>query len=239
MNMESNTPLPVYSTPSVKGCGRVGLFYALWMHTHGTYAFMSAILMRGPNPLLTLLNHRFTLRTHTRLSLLPSLEALIVLSPPPHFEVKGSSGGSLLVPGERRRAEYSVSGTSGRAPLSRAYLAGGWYWHRQPSYRGPFISVWTCGLGPNPGRSLQGSPPAERLRRGRSEEESGSPAVLRSSAEHSCFPPRLPIHVHVSPHLRLACCQTLIRLEHRYGFFKEAHAPVRGTNHQQIQFFLG
>ena len=46
----------------------------------------------------------------------------------------------------------SVSGTSGRA-LSRAHLAGGCCWHRQPSYRAPFISVWTCGPGPNPGRS--------------------------------------------------------------------------------------
>jgi len=42
------------------------------------------------------------------------LVQLIVLSPPPHFDVRGSSGGSLSISGESQGAEYSVLGTSGR-----------------------------------------------------------------------------------------------------------------------------
>lgn len=54
--------------------------------------------------------------------------------------------------GEAKSRIFSVRNIWESA-LSRAYLAGGWYWHWQLSYRGPFISVWTCGLSPNPGRS--------------------------------------------------------------------------------------
>lgn len=208
----------------MKGCRR-GLKYCMcWpilcSHTHRT---TSAILMRGPNPLLTFLNHWFTLSAHIHthtLSLLCSREVLIVLNPPPHFDVKGSSGGSLLVPRERRRAEYSVSGTSGRAPLSRAYLAGSWYWHQQPSYRGPFISVWTCGHGPNPGRSRRA---LRQLRGWGVVALRRNPALLLSSGAPLSIPsslPRLLIHEQLSPapdmlfKARASICSKHIQLVH-------------------------
>ena len=121
---------------------------------------------------------------------------------------RGQAEAPLLVLGERRTPEYSVSGTSGRTPLSRAYLAGGWYWHRQPSYRGPFISVWTCGLGPNPGRSRR----ARRQLRGWGVvAQRRNPALLLSSGAPPsipAFPPRLLCSCASLPRL-LACCQSL------------------------------
>lgn len=121
---------------------------------------------------------------------------------------RGQAEAPLLVLGERRTPEYSVSGTSGRTPLSRAYLAGGWYWHRQPSYRGPFISVWTCGLGPNPGRSRR----ARRQLRGWGVvAQRRNPALLLSSGAPPsipAFPPLFSLCASL-PHLLLTCCQSL------------------------------
>lgn len=115
------------------------------------------------------------------------MEALIVLSPPPHFDVEGQAEAPRSSPGSGEEQEYSASGTSGRVLLSRAYLAGGWYWHRQPFLPGAFhlrLNMWTRPQPREESSGLAASRGAEAwsLRGG-----IRSPAVPRSSAEHSCF----------------------------------------------------
>lgn len=76
----------------------------------------------GPNPQLALLNLRIS---PSELSLLPSVEALIVLSPPPHFDVEGQAEAPRSSPGSGEERGYSASGTSG-ASAAKQGLLGRW-----------------------------------------------------------------------------------------------------------------
>lgn len=131
------------------------------------------------------------------------MEALIVLSPPPHFDVEGQAEAPRSSPGSGEEQEYSASGTSGRALLSGAYLAGGWYWHRQPFLPGAFhlrLNMWTR---PQPREESSGLAASRGGEAWSCAEES---ALLLSRGA----PPSIPasIHVQLFPHLRLARPQT-------------------------------
>lgn len=123
-------------------------------------------------------------------------KVVIVWSPPPHFDVQGSGGGSLppLPPSPW------FLGNDSRGWTSRASETSGTENHAEPtwqevgigtglpSYQDSFISVWTCGPGPNPGRS--GRPRCQPRGQGVvvARRNLGSPAVLRSSYKHSWTP---------------------------------------------------
>lgn len=97
----------------------------------------------GPNPYLALLNHPLFPQNFLSFPLW-NRSLFWVLLHTLMWRVKPRLPCSSLGRGEEQ--EYSASGTSGRVLLSRAYLAGGWYWHRQPFLPGAFhlrLNMWT------------------------------------------------------------------------------------------------
>lgn len=153
--------------------------YSQWKHTHRTLTPTNQ--MKGPV-------HVFLSKiTHTKRSFLLSGRAHCFESSPTLW-CEGVKRRLCPRPWEEARNGIFNVGNIWESTLSRAYLAGGWYWHQQPSYRGPFISVWTCGLRPNPGRSRRA--PSQQRGRGVVAVKR-NPALLLSSgtAEHSSLSP--------------------------------------------------
>lgn len=148
----------------------------------------------GPNPLLTLLNHWFfsplSAHTHIYKTFTPLQKCSLFWVLLHTLMWRGQAEAPSSSPGRGEEQNIQCVRNIWESALSRAYLAGGWYWHRQPSYRGPFISVWTCGLGPNPGRSRR----AHRQQRGRGVvAPRRNPALLLYSGAPPSIPASLPV----------------------------------------------